>query len=105
MRPGRDCHRVSGLGREKNGFLADGKTSSSRTPRNRPRFLTQRPAWGENLLFAASTLTNPMNSDPSGKQNLPGKARRQGVDLNVSDPSKPADVPVFNCIVYVSADA
>jgi hypothetical protein len=46
-----------------------------------------------------------MNSDPSGKQNLPEEARRHGVDLNVSDHAKPADVPVFNCIVYVSADA
>lgn len=46
-----------------------------------------------------------MNSDPPGNENLPETARRQGLDLNVSDRSKPAEVPVFNCIVYVSRDA
>ena len=47
-----------------------------------------------------------MNSDPSGKQNLPGKMRQhEGVELNASDHLKPADVPVFSCIVYVSPDA
>ena len=45
-----------------------------------------------------------MNSEPSG-EHLVGNAQRQGVDLNVRDQSKPADVPVFNCIVYVSTDA
>jgi len=46
-----------------------------------------------------------MNSDPSGKENLPGMAPRQEVDLNVGAHSKRADVPVFNCIVYVSQQA
>lgn len=47
-----------------------------------------------------------MNADPSDKQSLPGKTRQhEDVDLNVSDHSKPADVPVFNCIVYVSPDS
>jgi hypothetical protein len=46
-----------------------------------------------------------MNPDPSGKQNLSAMAQRQDVDLNVSDHSQPAQVPVFSCIVYVSPDA
>jgi hypothetical protein len=46
-----------------------------------------------------------MNSDPSGKEKLPGTAPRQEVDLKVDAHSKPADVPVFNCIVYVSPQA
>ena len=47
-----------------------------------------------------------MNPDPSDKQSLPGKTRQhEDVNLNVGDHSKPADVPVFNCIVYVSPDA
>jgi hypothetical protein len=46
-----------------------------------------------------------MNPDLPGKENLPEPARRHDADLNVSGHSKPADVPVFNCIVYVSPDA
>jgi hypothetical protein len=47
-----------------------------------------------------------MNSDPSGKQDLSGKTPQpEGFELNASDHSKPANVPVFSCIVYVSRDA
>jgi hypothetical protein len=46
-----------------------------------------------------------MNADASDNQSLPRKIRKHdGVNLNVGDHSKPADVPVFNCIVYVSPD-
>jgi hypothetical protein len=46
-----------------------------------------------------------MNSDPAGKENRPATEQRPDVDLTVSDPAKRVDVPVFNCIVYVSPDA
>jgi predicted RNase H-like HicB family nuclease len=46
-----------------------------------------------------------MNSDSSDKVNLPGEAPRPAVDLNVSDRSQRPEVPVFNCLVYVSKDA
>lgn len=47
-----------------------------------------------------------MNSDPSDKQNLLGKmGQPEGVERKASDHAKPADVPVFNCVVYVSPDA
>ena len=51
-----------------------------------------------------------MNSDPSGKQNQPEVAPPQGthskdLDLNVSDHSQPVQVPVFSCLVYISANA
>lgn len=46
-----------------------------------------------------------MNSDASGKDNLPGIAQRQDVDPNSGAHSKRAEVPVFNCIVYVSPHA
>ena len=46
-----------------------------------------------------------MNSDPSDKEELPETAGRDDVDLNVSDRAQRVDVPVFNCIVYVSPAA
>ncbi len=47
-----------------------------------------------------------MSTDPSGKQELTGKiSQHEGVELTVRDHSTPADVPVFNCLVYVSSDA
>ena len=51
-----------------------------------------------------------MNSDPSGKQNPPEAPPRQDtppkdLDLNVSGRSQPVQVPVFNCLVYLSRDA
>lgn len=47
-----------------------------------------------------------MNYDPSGKQNPPSKTpQSEGLELNASDHSKPPNVPVFSCIVYVSPDA
>jgi hypothetical protein len=46
-----------------------------------------------------------MNSDRSGNENLPEKPQRPGVDLNVSERSKPVQVPVFNCVVSVLQDA
>jgi hypothetical protein len=47
-----------------------------------------------------------MNSDMPGKQRVSGKIRQnEAVELNSSDHSKPAEIPVFNCIVYVSSDA
>jgi len=45
-----------------------------------------------------------MNSDPPGKQQrLDDMRRHAGAELNVSDRSKPLDVPVFSCVVYVSS--
>jgi hypothetical protein len=51
-----------------------------------------------------------MNSDPSGKQNQLGTPPRQDapptdLDLNVSGRSQPVQIPVFNCLVYISANA
>jgi hypothetical protein len=47
-----------------------------------------------------------MKSDPFSKQNLQGKMQQhEGVEPNAGDHSKPADVPVFSCIVYLSRDA
>ena len=47
-----------------------------------------------------------MNADPSDKKGLPGETRQhEGANLNVGVHSQRADVPVFNCIVYVSPDA
>ena len=46
-----------------------------------------------------------MSSNPSDKENLPDIAPRQDVDANVSDHIKPPEVPVFNCLVYVSPAA
>jgi hypothetical protein len=47
-----------------------------------------------------------MHSDASDRRELPAKLRQhEGVAPNVSHHAKPADVPVFSCIVYVSPDA
>lgn len=47
-----------------------------------------------------------MNLDPSAKQDPSDKPRQnEGVERTISDHSKRADVPVFNCIIYVSPDA
>ena len=73
-------------------------------PRNRP-IHDVTSAWGETLLAASTLRKNLMNSDPSGKENLPGMTPRREVDLNAGTHSKPAEVPVFNCIVYVSPHA
>lgn len=47
-----------------------------------------------------------MNADTHDQHEQPEKILEpEGVGLNVSKHSKPVDVPVFNCIVYVSNDA
>jgi hypothetical protein len=46
-----------------------------------------------------------MHSDPTGKENPAAAAQRQDGELSVSGRSKPVEVPVFSCIVYISRDA
>jgi hypothetical protein len=51
-----------------------------------------------------------MNSDSYDKQIPPEVTPRQGtqptdLDLNVGGRSQPVQVPVFNCLVYISANA
>jgi hypothetical protein len=43
-----------------------------------------------------------MNYNPSDHENSPSIPHRHDVDVNVSDHLKRAQVPVFNCLVYVS---
>ena len=44
-----------------------------------------------------------MNADQLGEQGNSDRKRQEAAELKVNAP--PSDVPVFNCIVYVSTDA
>jgi hypothetical protein len=47
-----------------------------------------------------------MTSDmPDRQKPSPEMQHQEGVELHTGDRRKPADIPVFNCIVYVSPEA